>query len=121
MYFLRFTVFLQTGQTDNNVFTVSNELILCFHNFRNLRQIGIIFGKNPGFGPVQSGIEISGVRRPATDSFCVGPADHYLSESAGLVIFGGVIRSISVHSFSPNMNQFSKRPSDGLLSIFCAQ
>ena len=57
---------------------------------------------------------------PGTDSFCVGPADRYLSQSASPVDFGGALLSISVHSFSPiyRCNLFSQRPFDWLLSIF---
>ena len=42
-----------------------------------------------------------GVRQPGTDSFCVGLADHYMSEYAGPVDFGGALRSIRLVQLYP--------------------
>ena len=45
---------------------------------------------------IKTGMEISGGPSPRDDSFCVGPADRYLSESAGPANFGGALRSIHI-------------------------
>ena len=51
----------------------------------------------------RTGIEISGGPSARDDSFCVGPADRYLSESTGPVDFGGALRFIRlVHYTSLN-------------------